>query len=130
MVALAAIIAVIIGKSDELGNTMEKIGNSTTQLTNATSTAQQNYMKTQANYTGRNASGTDYYAGGRSWVGEEGPEIVDLPRGSKIYNAKKSAQMVGAGTQNYYITIDAKNVQDFPRVVEMANSMQMATRRI
>ena len=130
LIALAAIIAVIIGKSDELGNTMEKIGNSTTQLTNATSTAQQNYMKTQANYTGRNASGTDYYAGGRSWVGEEGPEIVDLPRGSKIYNAKKSAQMVGAGTQNYYITIDAKNVQDFQRVVEMANSMQMATRRI
>ena len=85
---------------------------------------------TQTKNVGRKASGADFYQGGTTWVGEEGPELVDLPRGSKIYNAKKSAQMAGATTNYYTITIDAKNVQDFQRVVEMANSMQMATRRI
>jgi len=33
---------------------------------------------------GRNASGTDYWRGGPTWVGEEGPEILNLPSGSKI----------------------------------------------
>ena len=132
LIALAAIIAVIMGKSDELNQTMTNIGNTTKGVSNSVTDAQQNYTKTQSKYyhVGRNASGTDNWQGGRTWVGEEGPEIVDLPKGSKIMSNKQSAQMVGAGTQNYYITIDAKNVQDFQRVVEMANSMQMATRRI
>ncbi|MGM4947448.1 hypothetical protein AB8B21_05740 [Tardiphaga sp. 866_E4_N2_1] len=34
--------------------------------------------------TGRNASGTDNWRGGPSWVGENGPEIVNLPRGSQV----------------------------------------------
>ncbi len=34
---------------------------------------------------GQNAGGTDYWRGGLTWVGEEGPEIVDLPRGSRVY---------------------------------------------
>ena len=132
LIALAAIIAVIMGKSDELNQTMTSIGNTTKGVSNSVTGATENYTKTQSKYynVGRNASGTDNWKGGRTWVGEEGPEIVDLPQGSKIMSNKQSAQMVGAGTQNYYITIDAKNVQDFQRVVEMANSMQMATRRI
>lgn len=31
------------------------------------------------------AAGTDYAAGGLSLVGEQGPELVNLPRGSKVY---------------------------------------------
>ena len=62
-------------------------------------------------------------------MGEEGPEIVELPRGSRIIPNKQASQISNA-TNNYYITIDAKNVSDFNRVVDMANQMQMATRRI
>lgn len=49
---------------------------------------------------GNNASGTDFWRGGKTWVGEGGPELVDLPRGSRIYSNQQSrrlaAQMAGA----------------------------------
>ena len=81
------------------------------------------------NSTSRHASGTDYYQGGKTWVGEEGPEVVELPRGSKIIPNSKAGQ-IGGTTNNYYITIDAKNVQDFNHVVELAKQMPMAARRV
>lgn len=34
--------------------------------------------------TGANARGTDYWRGGPTWVGEEGPEVVVPPEGSRI----------------------------------------------
>lgn len=34
--------------------------------------------------TGHNAMGTDFWRGGPTWVGERGPEIVNLPRGSQV----------------------------------------------
>lgn len=33
---------------------------------------------------GGNAAGTDYWKGGMTWVGEKGPELVNLPRGSQV----------------------------------------------
>ncbi|HEY1179927.1 MAG TPA: hypothetical protein VGF17_27540 [Phytomonospora sp.] len=50
-----------------------------------------------ADAMGRNAGGTSNWRGGLTWVGEQGPEIVDLPGGSKVYNAQRSAAMAGAG---------------------------------
>lgn len=44
------------------------------------------------------ASGTDFHYGGRALVGEEGPEIVDLPRGSKVYNNARSTAMMQMNT--------------------------------
>jgi hypothetical protein len=34
--------------------------------------------------TGANAGGTSFWRGGPTWVGEQGPEIVNLPRGSSV----------------------------------------------
>ena len=39
---------------------------------------------------GRNARGTSNWKGGPTWVGEEGPEIVNLPRGSEVLSNAKS----------------------------------------
>lgn len=50
----------------------------------------------EANPPGQNAMGTNYWRGGLSWVGERGPELVDIPRGARIYNAQDS-QQVGKG---------------------------------
>ena len=58
---------------------------------------------------GANAVGTDYWKGGPTWVGERGPEIINLPRGSQVYNAQTSAQM-GGGMTNVY-NIDARGAQ-------------------
>lgn len=42
------------------------------------------------------ATGTEYFRGGAAWVGENGPELVSLPRGSKIHTAAASRRMAAA----------------------------------
>ena len=44
-----------------------------------------------------NAAGDENWRGGLTWVGEGGPELVSLPRGSQIYSNQESAQMAPAG---------------------------------
>ncbi len=39
------------------------------------------------------ASGVDSAPGGWSWVGERGPELMNVPRGAQIYTASQSRQM-------------------------------------
>ena len=74
---------------------------------------------------GRNAGGTDNWRGGLTWVGEAGPELVDLPRGSKVLNAQDSRKMgtVYIGS----IVIDAKNVKEFNDIVRMAQTAAVET---
>ncbi len=46
-------------------------------------------------YTGKKkALGTTYFEGGTTWVGENGPEILKLPGGSKIISNRESMNMV------------------------------------
>ncbi|GGH83532.1 hypothetical protein JOD43_002113 [Pullulanibacillus pueri] len=47
---------------------------------------------------GANASGTDNWRGGLTWVGEKGPELIDLPKGTKIYDNQKSVAMMASLT--------------------------------
>lgn len=51
----------------------------------------------------RLATGTQYFGGGQALVGENGPEIVNLPRGSKVITNDKTEQMGTSGnTYNNY----------------------------
>ena len=45
---------------------------------------------------GNNASGTPYWRGGWSWVGEQGPELVRLPRGTAIQPHEQSMATAAA----------------------------------
>lgn len=47
--------------------------------------------------TGSNARGTNFWRGGWSWVGEQGPELLNLPRGAQVKPARESARMAGGG---------------------------------
>lgn len=47
---------------------------------------------------GANAAGTDYWRGGPTWVGENGPEIVNLPRGAQVVPNDIARQVGSAGT--------------------------------
>ncbi|MFF5994791.1 tape measure protein [Lysinibacillus sp. KU-BSD001] len=57
------------------------------------------------------AKGTDYFRGGYAIVGEEGPELVEMPTGAKVNTADKTANMLG-GAQEIVIpvtlTVDGK----------------------
>ena len=73
-----------------------------------------------------NAGGTDNWRGGLTWVGENGPELVSLPKGSQIHTAQESKQMTGV--TNWYVTIDAKNVKEFNDIIRMAEMARILGR--
>jgi hypothetical protein len=50
---------------------------------------------------GHNAAGTDNWRGGPTWINERGGEIIDLPSGSRVYPADKSAAMMGGKDFDY-----------------------------
>ncbi len=122
LIALATIIAVIMGKSDDLSKSMAAIGNSTQELTKTVTGAQDNVKKAQ-----NHADGVINYAGGKTWVGEAGPELVTLPQGSNIIPEKDVGQTV---INNYYATIDAKSVKEFNDIVRIMNEQRIAERRM
>lgn len=49
---------------------------------------------------GKNANGTAGWKGGLSWVGERGPELVDLNAGAKVYNNAASMKMLASASNN------------------------------
>jgi hypothetical protein len=52
---------------------------------------------------GNNASGTDNWRGGPTWVGENGPEILNVPRGSQII-PNNIASKAGSGGMVFQFT--------------------------
>ena len=46
--------------------------------------------------TGSNAEGTNNWRGGPTWVGEQGPELIDRPRGTRILPNKESVQLASS----------------------------------
>lgn len=76
-------------------------------------------------HTGGFATGTMHFVGGRALVGENGPEVVDLPEGTRIWNNQNSRSM---GGDTYNITIDAKNVKEFNDIVRIVESLRVVRR--
>lgn len=85
------------------------------------------YIAAKSSEYGWNAGGTRNWRGGLTWVGENGPELVNLPRGSSVTSAQES-RMAGGDTFN--ITISAKDVREFNDVVEMAKTARMRARKV
>lgn len=77
-----------------------------------------------SSYYGYNAAGTQNWRGGLTWVGEAGPELVHLPRGSQVYNAQDSRDM--ATTVNNYITVNG--IEQLDEVVRWYEGKQVADR--
>ena len=49
------------------------------------------------------AKGTDYFKGGMAIVGEQGPELVEMPRGAKVHTASETKEKLSGGnTYNFY----------------------------
>lgn len=56
------------------------------------------------------AGGTNYAPGGYAIVGEEGPEIVRLERGSQVYTASETQKMLNNRTTGNYNTSSITNI--------------------
>lgn len=80
---------------------------------------------TQGSGIQENATGTNYFGGGLTWVGEAGPEIVQLPVGARIFNNQTSqsidqAMRGGRHVGNTYVT------QNIVQQIDSANTARQA----
>lgn len=73
-----------------------------------------------------NSSGDYNFDGGFTWVGENGPELAYFPQATRIFNNQEIREL---GGDTYYITIDAKNVQEFNDIVKMAQAKRRTDRQ-
>lgn len=71
-----------------------------------------------------NAGGNDNWRGGLTWVGEAGPELVSLPRGSQILNAQDSRNMGGGQV----ININVQGIQQLDEIVSWYESRRVRGR--
>lgn len=72
----------------------------------------------QKKSVGNNAIGTDYWSGGMTYVGEQGRELIDLPRGSKVYNARDTRSMMQG--QSNHVTFEVRGLKGSTFDVEVA----------
>ncbi|MCL2225786.1 MAG: phage tail tape measure protein [Defluviitaleaceae bacterium] len=126
-IAVAVAIAAIAGRARSASDEIKKATQSSQQGAFA--------MQRQVNNLPRYATGTMHHRGGRAWVGDGGgPEIVELPVGTKVHSANHSQLLTGqdrenAQAQNIYnfsegsIVIDAKSVKDMADVIELVKSI-------
>lgn len=75
---------------------------------------------------GYNASGTDYWYGGRTLIGENGPEMAILPQGTRILTAQESRQVTGSDTYN--ITIPASSIKEFEDIIRIVKNRRRVSR--
>lgn len=153
LIALGTIIAVIIGKSQELQASIDSVGTSVGQVTNAVTGAQQTATNAVNNsnvvlkrselgnsyyapdlraqpYAGRNfAGGTDYYPGGKAWVNEGGPEIIELPRGSRIYSNEESKNMLGGDNYYFNFNVNANDINEIQKLINTLNGLKQSARQ-
>jgi len=70
------------------------------------------------------ASGTAFHPGGLALVGEQGPELINLPRGSQVYPTGQTARMLaglaGAGQGNMTVNLTIHAPGGEPRAVARA----------
>ncbi len=59
-----------------------------------------------------NATGSQFFRGGLTWVGERGPELVALPRGSRIFSNRESMELVGSGGPQIIVNATLNNDLD------------------
>ena len=82
----------IQGQSDAINNTLKAANGSAKTLQGASTGLQGSGGKLQGN-----ATGTNYFRGGATMVGEDGPEVAILPAGTQIKSAPQTRSMMQGG---------------------------------
>lgn len=88
------------------------------------------YDPTTGQWTGNyfhNAGGNDNFPGGRTRVGENGPETVYLPQGTVIANAQET-RADGGNDAPVNVYIEARTIQEFNDIIEIVRDAQRVRR--
>lgn len=94
------VISPVVDKITSAVDTAKSAWNFISSVGSAVGVGDTGFGQEAALHAGANAAGTSFWGGGLTWVGERGPELVDLPTGARVYNAAQSMAManVGGGT--------------------------------
>lgn len=120
LVMVLALIAAITGKKDDLGS----IGQSMKSISGSVG------MDSIPRY----ANGTNYHRGGPAFITEYAPEQLSLPSGTNMVVMPRGTKVspdvsIGAdGGDTFYITIDARSVQEFNDIVRLAENARQERR--
>lgn len=76
-------------------------------------------------FLGGNATGTKYWSGGLSVVGEHGPELVQMPSGSKVFTNRESRAMVNRAMPTPVSSGNGQNIINIT-IQKMAENIQIA----
>lgn len=88
------------------------------------------YDPTTGQFSGNyfhNAGGNDNFPGGRTRVGENGPETVYLPQGTVIANAQET-RADGGYDAPVNVYIEARTIQEFNDIIEIVRDAQRVRR--
>ena len=73
------------------------------------------------------AVGTRYHPGGPALVGEEGPEILNLPRGSQVYTHGETKDMLSGG-DTYVLNVKMDEVDEVYKLTQVFNQFKQSKR--
>lgn len=74
----------------------------------------------------QNAAGTDNFVGGVTWVGENGPEPVWLPQGTRIGTNQEGRSLSSGDTYNFYV--QANEIREIDDFIRRAKSQRRVAR--
>ena len=80
----------------------------------------------KGNLIAMNASGTDNFLGGLTWVGENGPEPVWLPRGTVIGTNQDGRNL--SGGDNYYFIVQANEIREINEFIQRFKNQRLRER--
>lgn len=76
-------------QKDSFNGLVGSIGRYISEMAKATLTKFANFR-----LPGMNAEGTNYWRGGLTWVGEQGPELINAPKGTRILSNENSMKLL------------------------------------
>lgn len=98
---------------------IDGIGNAVSGISGAVSSG----LGWIANKIGGNATGTKYWRGGLSVVGEHGPELVQMPSGSKVYTNTETNSILNSDKQGRQSTNTGTTVDSSITIAKIADTI-------
>lgn len=122
LLIIGAILAIVAGGIALFNNQIDSV------TKKADSLAKMQMPQLQNNYP-RHATGTNFHVGGRALVGENGPEIIDLPRGTKVYPNGKYPKDGGDYVDQRQYIFKVDNIETYMAIERRLKNEQKSIRQ-
>ena len=121
IIVVLALIAALSNKGDQVRQITSSVTGAVNSVKSTTSTVSQEYA--------RNARGSRYWTGGETVVGEEGPEIVSLPRGSRIYPNGQQPQTGSSYIDNRQYIFRVDDISTYQQIEQRLKNERKSMRQ-